>query len=210
MVREGAVLNRTALASNLVPTAGVIGTAITIAGQPTMIPPTDMTQQQGAMQVTGIIDLPAMTIAGSRSGRVCIATTGNTIESEVADIFDKAPYFLIVGLGSVDVIANPNVSDFKGSGVQSAQLIVSEGARSLITNDIGIRAMEELNTLNVQVYTGVRGTAAQALRWYQDDRLTPTALSNNTHVDDEEQHGPPSSSKSKSKGESTTSSTKTL
>jgi predicted Fe-Mo cluster-binding NifX family protein/Zn finger protein HypA/HybF involved in hydrogenase expression len=195
------------------PTAGfpTIPAAITIAGQPTMIPPAGTTTQMGAMPVTGIIDLPAMTIAGQRSGNVCIAATGKTIESQVADIFDKAPYFLIVGLGSIEVIPNPNVDDLKGSGVQSAQLIVSEGARVVLTNDIGIRAIEELHTLNVQVYTGIRGTAAQALRWYQDDRLTPTVLNNNKDSDDEEQHGPPSSSKSKSKGESTTStSTKTL
>ena len=193
------------------PTAGfpTIPAAITIAGQPTMIPPAGSTQV-GAMPVTGIIDLPAMTIAGQRSGNVCIATIGKTIESQVADIFDKAPYFLIVGLGSIEVIPNPNVDDYKGSGVQSAQLIVSEGARVVLTNDIGIRAIEELHTLNVQVYTGIRGTAAQALRWYQDDRLTPTVLNSNSHTDDEEQHGPPTSSKSKSKGESTTTSTKTL
>lgn len=177
-----------------------------------MIPPAGTTtQQMGAMPVTGIIDLPAMTIAGQRSGNVCIAATGKTIEAQVADIFDKAPYFLIVGLGSIEIIPNPNVDDLKGSGVQSAQLIVSEGARVVLTNDIGIRAIEELHTLNVQVYTGIRGTAAQALRWYQDDRLTPTVLNNNMRTDDdEEQHGPPSSSKSKAKGESTTTSTKTL
>jgi predicted Fe-Mo cluster-binding NifX family protein/S1-C subfamily serine protease len=223
MVREGAVLNRTAVTSVLptagmptagMPTAGLptIPAAITIAGQPTMIPPAGTTtQQMGAMPVTGIIDLPAMTIAGQRSGNVCIAATGKTIEAQVADIFDKAPYFLIVGLGSIEIIPNPNVDDLKGSGVQSAQLIVSEGARVVLTNDIGIRAIEELHTLNVQVYTGIRGTAAQALRWYQDDRLTPTVLNNNMRTDDdEEQHGPPSSSKSKAKGESTTTSTKTL
>jgi predicted Fe-Mo cluster-binding NifX family protein/S1-C subfamily serine protease len=244
MVREGAVLNRTAILPTAgmptagmptagmptagmptagmptagmptagMPTAGLpmLPAGITIAGQPTMIPPAGTTtQQMGAMPVTGIIDLPAMTIAGQRSGNVCIATIGKTIESQVADIFDKAPYFLIVGLGSIEIIPNPNVDDLKGSGVQSAQLIVSEGARVVLTNDIGIRAIEELHTLNVQVYTGIHGTAAQALRWYQDDRLTPTVLNNNSRDDDEEQHGPPTSSKSKSKGESTSTSTKTL
>jgi predicted Fe-Mo cluster-binding NifX family protein len=156
------------------------------------------TQTFSATPVAGIIDLPAMTIAGTSTGSVCIASTGSTIQAEVADIFDKAPYFLIVGLGKIKAIPNPNVTDLIGSGVQSAQLIVSEGAKVLITNDIGISAIKELTTLNVKVYTGIRGTAEQALLWYQDNRLSPTVLNASTT---EEEHGPPSSSKAKAKGE---------
>ena len=169
-------------------------TATTIPGQMNTM------QTFSATPVAGIIDLPAMTISGTGTGTgsVCIAATGPTLQSEVADIFDKAPYFLIVGLGKIKAIPNPNVTDLIGSGVQSAQLIVSEGAKVLITNDIGIRAIKELTTLNVKVFTGIRGTAEQALQWYQDDRLSPTMLNANSV---EEEHGPPTSSKSKSKGE---------
>jgi len=171
--------------------AGVpnVSTALT-AGAPTDV-------GQGVAGVT--------TIAGANSGKICIPTTGKTINSPVADLFDKAPYFLIVGFGSMDVVTNPNVQDLTGSGVQSAQLVVSEGADVVIANDIGIRAIEELHRLQVKVYTGVTGTANEALTWYQNNRLTPTTLNSTSDrvVDDaEEQHGPSTSvSKSKSKGD---------
>ncbi|KPA16653.1 magnetosome protein, partial [Candidatus Magnetomorum sp. HK-1] len=163
MVNEGAIINRTAITTTAVNTTPVqLTTALTIAGAPSTIPMTTTpgqvnttTDTLSATPVTGIIDLPAMTIAGTGSGSVCIAATGPKITSQVADIFDKAPYFLIVGLGKIKAIPNPNVTDLLGSGVQSAQLIVSEGAKVLITNDIGIRAIKELETLNVKVYTGI-------------------------------------------------------
>ncbi|MBF0302769.1 MAG: hypothetical protein HQK73_06995, partial [Desulfamplus sp.] len=186
------------------PTAGapeIVGqgvAGITIAGMPTAGAPAGMGPS-------------ATTVAGSNSGKICIASTGDSINSQVADIFEKAPYFLIVGFGSMEVIPNPNVSDKIGSGVQSAQLVVSEGADVVITNDIGIRAIEELNRLQVKVYTGVTGTVKDALAWYQNNRLVPTKLNSSSSSssdsniinDEEEQHGPPTS-KAKSKGESTT------
>jgi len=78
--------------------------------------------------------------------------------------------------------------------------VVSEGAKVVITNDIGVRGLEELSRLRVQVFSGVNGTARQALEWYQNGRLSPASL--NTSSAEQEEHGPPSSSKAKAKGES--------
>ncbi|MBF0240870.1 MAG: PDZ domain-containing protein [Desulfamplus sp.] len=176
------------------PTAGVTIAGMPTSGMPETIPPPGMGPS-------------ATTVAGTNSGKICIAANGATINAQVADIFDKAPYFLMVGFGTMEVITNPNVTDKIGSGVQSAQLVVSEGADVVITNDIGIRAIEELNRLQVKVYTGVTGTVKEALTWYQNNRLTQTKLNSASdsvvNIDDEEGHGPPTS-KSKSKGESTT------
>jgi len=191
MVREGTVINR------LVPQTA----AFTIAGALAANQPTNTRQVAQIIPTSGIVDLPALTIASTSSGSVCIATTGSTIESSISDLFDKAPYFLIVGLGQIRAVPNPNANDLIGSGRQSAQLVVSEGAKAVITNDIGVKAIEELIKLNVSVYTGVKGTASQALNWYQDGRLTATSLNSGPVADDEEDHGPPSMSKSKAKGD---------
>jgi len=112
-----------------------ISTGIAAAGQPVTITPMGQTS-------AGVLS-SALTIAGTDSGHICIAATGSTIDAPVADLFDRAPYFLIVGLGSFRAIPNPNVHDLTGVGVQSAQLVVSEGAKAVITNDIGIKALEQ-------------------------------------------------------------------
>lgn len=148
----------------------------------------------------------AVTIAGEQLGRICIATSGPSMSDGVAPMFDRAPYFLIVDLGSCNVIANPNVEDRSGVGIQSAQLVVSEGAKVVITNDISVKALEELSRLRIRVYTGVRGTAQQALEWYQAGRLTPSSLNDLSNHDErgDDDHG------NSGKGKGTTSSSKSL
>ncbi|MBW2062383.1 MAG: NifB/NifX family molybdenum-iron cluster-binding protein [Deltaproteobacteria bacterium] len=170
---------------------GQTSPGIPVGGQPATNPPMGQTS--------------AMPVAGENSGNIVIAATGSTMDAQVAPLFDRAPYFLIVGLGTFRAMPNPNVRDLTGVGVQSAQLVVSEGVKTVITNDIGVKALEELAKLRVQVFPGVTGTAKQALEWYQNGRLTPASLS--TSSAEEEEHGPPSSSKAKAKGES---SSKTL
>jgi predicted Fe-Mo cluster-binding NifX family protein len=129
------------------------------------------------------------------------------MESKVAPLFDRAPYFLIVGLGTCKVIANPNVDDREGVGIQSAQLVVSEGAKAVITNDISLKALEELSKLRIKVFPGVTGTAQQALEWYQDGRLTPSSLGTADGSQDEHSGGGSGGKGRDSKTSSTASST---
>ena len=202
-----------------IPPTGQTSAGITVGGQPETIPPTGQTSAgitvagtttaiPSSSQPLSLVAGPPITaqaVAGEDQGSICIATTGPTMNAQVAPLFGRAPYFLLVGLGTFKVIPNPNIGDSTGVGVQSAQLVVSEGARIVITNDLAVKAMEELMRLRVQVFTGVTGTAAQAVQWYQNGRLTPATLSTSTSSVDEEDHGQ-SSSKSKSKGESTSTS----
>ncbi|HIJ39475.1 MAG TPA: PDZ domain-containing protein [Deltaproteobacteria bacterium] len=192
-----------------IPPTGQTSAGIMTGGQPTTIPPTGQTSAGVVVAGTPTLIPPsspssplvsALPVAGEDQGLICIATTGPTMNAQVAPLFGRAPYFLLVGLGTFKVIQNPNVDDRTGVGVQSAQLVVSEGARVVITNDLAVKALEELTRLRVRVFTGVTGTAAQAVEWYQNGRLTPAALSTSTV--DEEDHVQ-SSSKAKSKGEST-------
>ncbi len=226
MVREGAVISRLSTYPTALPSAGVtVGgqpatippmgqttVGITVGGQPATIPPMGQTSAgvtsadtttippPGQISPLGVSPLlSALPVAGDTSGSICVAASGPTMDAQVAPLFGRAPYFLIVGLGTFRAIPNPNATDKTGVGVQSAQLVVSEGARVVITNDLGVTTLEELTRLRVQVFTGVNGTARQAVEWYQDGRLTPASLSTSST---EEEHGQ-SSSKAKAKGEST-------
>ena len=181
-----------------IPPTGQTSAGITVAGTTTPIPPSAQ-----PLTLTAGAPITAQSVAGDDQGTICIAALGATMNAQVAPLFGRAPYFLLVGLGTFKVIPNPNIGDRTGVGVQSAQLVVSEGARVVIANDLAVKAMEELMRLRVQVYTGVTGTAAQAVEWYQSGRLTPATLSTSS-VEEEEEHGQ-SSSKAKSKGESSSS-----
>jgi|GEM_PF-3126877 len=136
--------------------------------------------------------------AAASAPTVAIPTMGRTTSAEIAPLFDRAPFFLILGLGTFRAIANPNVNDARGVGIQSAQLVVSEGASVVIADNISLEAMKALSDLRVTVYAGVKGTADQALQWFASSRLTETTVAAAPTDDDAHSSG---KSKEKAKGE---------
>ena len=184
-----------------IPPMGQTTAGMLVGGQPTTIPP--MGQTTAGAIVAG--DFTSVTVAGTLSEKICIAASGATLSSPVAPLFERAPYFLIIGLGSFRAIANPNVNDKMSVGEQSAQLVVGDGATVVLTDDVGIKALNELNRLRVKVYTGIKGTAQQALEWYQAGRLTPTQLTteapDTTSSSHTESEGATGKAKAKAKGE---------
>jgi len=136
---------------------------VTISDKPETIPPTDKGQ-------------PMMTTAGNISQKIAIASEGKDLNSNIAPLFDRSPYFIIVGLGTFQAFKNPNVNDSKDVGIQSAQFIVDKGAGAVITNNISLEAMKELHRLNVKVYSGVSGAVSQAIECYMDGHLKETTV----------------------------------
>jgi len=53
---------------------------------------------------------------------------------------------------SENSIANPNVNATSGAGIQAAQQIAGEGAKALITGNIGPNAMQTLSAARIDVY----------------------------------------------------------
>ena len=136
---------------------------VTISDKPETIPPTYKGQQ-------------TITTSGSISQKIAIASQGKNLSSKIAPLFDRSPYFVIVGLGISEAFRNPNVNDSRDVGIQSAQFVVDKGAGAVITNNISLEAMQELRRLNIKVYSGVSGTVSQALECYMDGHLTETTL----------------------------------
>jgi len=124
--------------------------------------------------------------------KVAVAVDKKKITSDIAPLFDNAKYFLILGYGGYEFISNPNAKDKTGSGVQTAQFLVGEGVSVVIVNNISLEALKALKDLKVTVYSGLSGTAQQAVAWYQEGRLEATVLK-----DDEANHDSSESSRGK-------------
>ena len=166
---------------------------ISLAASSTQLPASSTPQAFLIAQTT-----PAPAAASAPT--VAIPTMDRTTSAEIAPLFDRAPFFLILGLGTFRAIANPNVNDARGVGIQSAQLVVSEGASAVIADNISLEAMKALSDLRVKVYAGVKGTAEQALQWFASGRLTETTVAAAPTDDDAHSSG---KSKEKAKGERT-------
>jgi len=142
-------------------------------------------------------------VAGT-SRKLVIPSTGRSLKSDIAQLLDDARYFLMFGLGTYDVVANPYYRDKRATGDEIAQFIVSEGGAVVVCNNISATALKALKDLRVKVYTGFVGTIQQALDIYNDGRLKDSSTAGVILDDDDEDHGSgggggPPSSKTKSK-----------
>ena len=143
---------------------------VTISDRPATIPPNNA--KSVSPGGVGIAQASATT-----GPTIAIASDGSTAQSEVAPLFDRAPYYLIVdlGSGSFEAVANPNVNDAIGVGIQSAQLVVDNGASAIITGDLSSEAMNMLTDLNATVVAGASGAVNQAINAYVNGQLTSTS-----------------------------------
>jgi len=141
----------------------------------------------------------SMVLVSASSRKVVIPSTGRSLNSDIAPLLDKAPYFVMVGLGKYEIVRNPYYRDNKVVGTEVAQFIVGEGGAVVICNNISMTALKAFKDLKVKVYPGFTGTVKQALNIYADDRLKDSGTITGIVLDDDEDEhgggggGPPSS-----------------
>jgi len=110
--------------------------------------------------------------------KVAISTSGRDLECEVHQRFGRTPWMLYVDTtNKVEpeaVSSGDHAGADQGVGIQTAREVVAHGAQILLTGHCGPRAYEVLKSAGVYVYTGVEGTAADALAWLAGGYLVPT------------------------------------
>ncbi len=90
--------------------------------------------------------------------KVAIPTNGERgLDEEVSNIFGRAPFFTIVDLDSMSVVAkrNPGSLAQHAAGVASARAILNSGTSAVITREIGPNSYEILREAGVKVFSGV-------------------------------------------------------
>jgi len=106
--------------------------------------------------------------------KIALSLTGNEDDAKVSERFGRCPYFLLIDTGSGEkkIISNTGASDSSGAGIRAAQLIVDNGAETVITGRVGPNAYTLLAKVGVPIYVVVRNTdIIEALRLYQEGAL---------------------------------------
>jgi len=106
--------------------------------------------------------------------KICVTSKGNNLESEVDPRFGRCENFLIVDTETMKVkaISNPNISVVGGAGIQSAQLIAKEGAKTVITGQVGPNAQQTLSSLGIEIYIGATGQISEAIKAFKEGTLS--------------------------------------
>jgi predicted Fe-Mo cluster-binding NifX family protein len=111
--------------------------------------------------------------------RICITSTGPTLESPVDPRFGRCAYFIIADPQSYDfeAVSNEAAMVSGGAGIRAAQIIASKNVESVLTGSVGPNAFPALENAGIKILAGVSGTVKTAIESYKignlDELKTP-------------------------------------
>ena len=112
--------------------------------------------------------------------KICISSTGKDLSSQIDPRFGRCAYFLVVETDdmSFEVFDNESAGLGGGAGIQSAQFIISKGAKAVITGNCGPNAVKTLSVGGVEVFLGNTGIVRKVLQKLKNGELTSTNIAN--------------------------------
>ena len=88
--------------------------------------------------------------------KVAVRSIGKNIDSSVASVFGRCPFFIIVEVknkvGEIEVIDNLSTKKAHGAGISAAWTVAERGAKVVITGNVGPRAMDILKQFKIKTY----------------------------------------------------------
>jgi predicted Fe-Mo cluster-binding NifX family protein len=111
--------------------------------------------------------------------KMCVTSTGATLDAPVDPRFGRCQYFVIVDSETMELEAIPNssIGASSGAGIQAAQTVADKGVGVVITGNVGPNATQTLGAANIKIVTGARsGTVREAIEEYKSGKLQQTEV----------------------------------
>ena len=108
--------------------------------------------------------------------KVAVTSTGSRLSSQVDPHFGRTRYFLLVDTESGSFAARDNSENLRTphhAGIQGAGILVSLGAKAVITGQIGPKAFRTLQAGQVRVYTVSSASVGEAVARFKAGELQP-------------------------------------
>ncbi|MEA3273146.1 MAG: NifB/NifX family molybdenum-iron cluster-binding protein [Patescibacteria group bacterium] len=128
--------------------------------------------------------------------KICITSTGLTMDSPVDPRFGRCQYFLIVDEKGELTKSIPNEAGeaARGAGISAAQMVADEKVRVIITGNMGPNAYRVLNPTKVKIFAGVADISVkEAYTSYKNNELeeskSPQSSEDNPKLPPRHQHG---------------------
>ncbi len=106
--------------------------------------------------------------------KIAVTSVGTEMDSQVDPRFGRAACFIVVETETMafDVVENGNVASAGGAGINTAKAVIDTGAQAVLTGNCGPNAERTLRAGDIKLYTGVKGTVAEALEQFKAGALT--------------------------------------
>ncbi|MCF7862283.1 hypothetical protein K9M79_08665 [Candidatus Woesearchaeota archaeon] len=103
--------------------------------------------------------------------RIAISAESKDMDSLIDQRFGRCNYFLIIeDKRMIDAVENEGASQGHGAGTRAAQQLGELDVKKVITGDVGPKAADVLNHLNIDVYHA-SGSARKALEEFENGNL---------------------------------------
>ncbi|MBN1534074.1 MAG: NifB/NifX family molybdenum-iron cluster-binding protein [Spirochaetes bacterium] len=110
--------------------------------------------------------------------KLCVTSTGPSLESMMDPRFGRCIYFIIVEPDSMqfEAVENDASGAAGGAGVQSAKAVADSGAGVVITGNVGPKAYQALSAAGIAIVTGAEGVSVkEAVQNYLSGKYRPVA-----------------------------------
>ncbi len=106
--------------------------------------------------------------------KLCITSTGPTLDSPVDPRFGRCAYFIFVDSETLAFEAVPNEAAVSagGAGIRASQFVASKGANVVITGSVGPNAFPALQSSGIQILLHTGGTVQQVIDQYNQGTLS--------------------------------------
>ncbi|EJG07220.1 Dinitrogenase iron-molybdenum cofactor biosynthesis protein [Methanofollis liminatans DSM 4140] len=86
--------------------------------------------------------------------KICVTAKGSGIDAQVEERFGRAPYFVFIDeeSGDAQTVQNAGAGGAGGVGIKSAQTMVDNDAKVVITGQVGGNANSALSAAGIAVY----------------------------------------------------------
>ncbi|MBD3229557.1 MAG: dinitrogenase iron-molybdenum cofactor biosynthesis protein [Candidatus Lokiarchaeota archaeon] len=113
---------------------------------------------------------------------IAVSSQGNGgLDAPIDPRFGRCASFTFVtiqngNIAGINVVSNASRMAAGGAGIQSAQTVGNNGANVILTGNVGPNAFNALNSLNIEIYTGLAGmTVKEAVSQYLSGSLQPVS-----------------------------------
>ncbi len=116
--------------------------------------------------------------------RVCVTSSGDTLESQIDPRFGRCAYFIIVDPETQQFQAIPNEAAMAsgGAGIRAAQIVSEQDVEAVITGSVGPNAYPALQNAGITILTGASGSVKSAVDSYRAGALQEISTPGPSHI----------------------------
>ncbi|MGY5879421.1 MAG: NifB/NifX family molybdenum-iron cluster-binding protein [Candidatus Thorarchaeota archaeon] len=109
--------------------------------------------------------------------KICVTSSGPTLESTIDPRFGRCAYFIIADTDSFafEAISNEAAMASGGAGIRAAQTVAAQNVEAVLTGSAGPNAFPALQASGIKVLVGISGTVKSAIESYSSGSLEELA-----------------------------------